>query len=258
MGWRTTTEAPLAGIRVLLTRPSNDAGPAIAALVALGAEVTSLPAIRVEPPRQWAPLDGALRSLRRYHWLAFTSRNAARAVLGRLQALDVSIPDGVRVAALGHTTAMELRAGGVAVAVQADRPSASDLAEAMLRSGAAGSRVLQPAGNLARPELRDRLTAAGAQVDVIEAYRTMDADLDAWEGTLGQIDVAALFSPSAFRVLLAHFGPSALRSMALVCVGPTTAATVRQAGLQPAAVAAEASDVGMVRAIVSLRGRRET
>jgi uroporphyrinogen III methyltransferase/synthase len=54
---------PLHGKRILVTRPRAQAGRLAALLEANGAEVLALPAIAIEPPEDWGPLDEAIRGL---------------------------------------------------------------------------------------------------------------------------------------------------------------------------------------------------
>src|ERR1700722_6419983 len=76
--------SPLAGKRVVITRAQAQSAPLAAALKAHGAEVIALPLIQILPPMDYAALDGALRDLRKFDWLIFTSQNAVTGVSDRL------------------------------------------------------------------------------------------------------------------------------------------------------------------------------
>jgi uroporphyrinogen III methyltransferase/synthase len=268
------TEAPLAGARVLITRAADDAAPLRDRLEALGAHVLEPPAIEIAPPEDFAPLDEALRALDRFDWIVFTSRRAVRAVLDRLDALDLSIDPRPRVAAVGPSTEGLLAEQGIRVDCRPEEATASALAAALERWGVAGQRILFPTGDLAGPELRERLETAGAEVHQVVVYRTVvpaahsrgraprEAPLRdtpvRGRGALpavrcGEVDIIALASPSAARNLAAMLGTDAplLRKIRLVCIGPSTAAAVRHLGFRPAAVAAEHTLDGLVAAIVA-------
>jgi uroporphyrinogen III methyltransferase/synthase len=219
-----------------------------------------MPTISIEPADDPAPLDDALRHLAGYDWIAFTSRNAVRAVWERLArlGLEVHFPPELRIAAVGPSTARELAQRGVtSVCMPADATAAA-LAVTMRRIGVHGAAVLLPLGDRARSDLHQGLEAGGARVHTVIAYRTVPVEkLDAAvldRLRAGTIDVVALTSPSAVEQLHASLGsgvslPSRVR---LACIGPTTAQTVRTLQLGPAVVAEEHTLDGLEAAIRSL------
>jgi uroporphyrinogen-III synthase len=184
--------------------------------------------------------------------------------LTRLTALGLpaALPSHLRVAAVGAATAHELGSRGVPIHLVPAEGTAARLAVHMVGAGAGGTRILLPVGNLARPHLRRGLEEAGAQVDQVVAYRTVrpaEVDEAALEAVRrGDIDAVALASPSAIRHLVDLLGPhaSCLQKARLACIGPTTAAEVRELGLEPSAVAGEHTLQGLVQAIASLFGER--
>src|SRR6266853_3997534 len=95
--------SPLAGKRVVITRAESQSATLAAALRGHGVEVISLPLIQILPPRDYAPLDRALRDLAKFDWLVFTSQNAVTGVSARLavslnptEAPTPIIPSGAR------------------------------------------------------------------------------------------------------------------------------------------------------------------
>ncbi|HWQ14841.1 MAG TPA: uroporphyrinogen-III synthase, partial [Roseiflexaceae bacterium] len=115
--------------------------------------------------------------------------------------------------------------------------------------------------DIARPTLAEGLRARGALVDTVMAYRTMPGPgVAALLGPLraGQVDAVTFASPSAIRYLLdgldaAGLAPDEARALltrvALVAIGPTTAAALRDAGLPVAATADPHTAEGLVRAL---------
>jgi uroporphyrinogen-III synthase len=105
-------------------------------------------------------------------------------------------------------------------------------------------------------------------VDRVIAYRTVPAPGGAeLAATLG--DGAGwcilLSSPSTLQFLLAQLGPAGptiARRALLACIGPTTAAACRELGLEPAVVAEQYTEEGLVNALVlhqmSMRPGRTT
>lgn len=243
-------DGPLSGVRVLLTRPRADAAALAARLERLGADVVPAPLIAIRPPEDASPLDDALRTIARYDWLAFTSANAVRAVAVRLTALGIAVPDAVQMAVVGPATARALEAAGLRVDRVAPAGTAAGLVE-MMGPEMSGRRVLLPQGDRARTELAEGLHRAGARVETVVAYRTVAED---GPPPIHPGDIVALFSPSAAE-RVAALAVEAARHAKIVCIGPTTASAARGLGLEPAVVAPDRTEDGMVGAILVAAGR---
>ncbi len=248
--------APLAGWRVLVTRPAGQADDLVGRLRSLGAEPVVCPTIRIVPPPDWAPLDRALAQLGSYDWVIFTSVNGVRFVGERLAALGSSAAAlaGCRLAAIGPATRQALLDQGLSVALMPGKY----VAEAILDEigDVAGQRILLPRADIARKALAEGLQARGAQVDEAAAYSTVAAaeDLPA-----GPVDVATFTSPSTVRNflgLLDAAGQAAgayLTGARVACIGPITARAALEAGLPVDIEASEHTVDGLVRALVSYR-----
>ena len=200
--------AALAGWRVLVPRPLEQAAQLVDALSAVGAEAVAVELISIESPVDCGPLDRRLRELAHgdYSWVAFTSANAVTAVLDRALALGLTspVPTGTSVAAVGPATAAALRtaelrvdllprAGGSAVALADAWPAA-----------ATGQSVLLPRSDLAPALLPDALTAKGYRVETVSAYRTViqpPPSVLVDELTAGRFDAVLFTSPSTVSAL---------------------------------------------------------
>lgn len=256
-----TPERPMGGLTVLVTRARGDNSATRSRLEAMGANVIEMPTIAVLPAEDAVPLDDALRNLGTYDWIVFASRNAVRAVYDRLEMLGLTPATHARIASIGPSTGAELMRRGASVACSPPAATAASLVRSLAGMGLAGARVLLPSGDLARPELSDGLRAAGAIVDCVPAYRTVQPleerreSLEAFRR--GAIDIVALASPSAAVNLVAMLGADAryLQYLQLACIGPTTAAAVRELGFEPAAIAERHTIDGLIDAIAGLRRR---
>lgn len=258
---RSPREArPLAGRRILVTRPRAQARDLCARLRALGARVVAIPTIEILP----APpgrLDRAVRRLADYDWIVVTSANGARAVVARARALGVDLRRlrGPRWAAVGPATAAVLRAAGVRVAKIPSRY----LTEALGRElpDVAGRRVLLARADLASPGLARRLAARGARVETVVAYRTRVAPRASAAPlrralAVGGVDAIVCTSASAVRGLVRLAGRARLVGYPLACIGPVTAAAARRAGLRPQVVARAHTVAGLVAALVAEMQRK--
>lgn len=250
----------LDGLRVLVPRETAGPDPLVIALRAAGAEPVVVPLIQTVPPHDPTELDDALLALEvgYYGWVAVTSAAAVPVLVDRADETGhtlAALLDGVRVAAVGGSTARALREAGVRVdLVPAGRSSALTLLAAWPAAGAEPQRVLLPLGDLAAPTLADGLTARGWPVDVVTTYRTVpgpapEAELrDAWAA--GDIDAVLLTSGSTARNLLAMLGAPPAGTL-VCCIGESTAAEARRVGLTVAAVAEHQTPGDLVAALAA-------
>ncbi len=259
---------PLHGWRVVVTRAEVQADSINRYLRQMGAEPVAYPTIAFAPPLDSAPLDSALDRLRTggYEWLVLTSATGVRAVKNRLDLLAPGaasahlLPDTLQLAAVGPATADACRELlGSAPAVVPDTFVAEELAAAL--GALQGQRVLLAQAEQARPVLRDRLLAAGAQVDAVVAYRTVAAsDDDSLDmpATLarGEVHAITFTSGSTVRHFVERIGPHALphaRRAVIACIGPVTARVAEEVGLPPTLVAQTSTVEGLVDALAAWR-----
>jgi len=256
-GQSEPTGRPLWGKRVVVTRARAQAAEMCALLKAQGAEPISFPAIAVAPPEDWAPLDEAIAALDRYDWVIFTSVNGVHSFWERLAVLgkDDRALEGVRVAAIGPATAHALRERGVTADFVPAKYVAEEVAAGL--GDVHGQRFLLPRADLAREALARLLREAGATVDEIVAYRTVvgEGGSDV-RGMLerGEIDAVTFTSSSTVRYFLQRIGPEATRlldEVVIACIGPITARTARELGLQVDVLAEEYTVEGLVRALAA-------
>jgi len=252
---------PLAGRRILVTRAAHQAGKLSAGLRALGAEPVEVPLLEIQTPVSFNPLDRALRDLAGYDWLLFTSANTVRAVAAR--ARELGIPLGAvpaRIAAVGAATAEALAGEGLTVSLVPERYVAEGLIEALsAREPLAGRRILLARAEIARDVIPDALRAAGAQVDVADAYRNV-VPANAAEllrAAVAQPIAAALFTSSSTAEHLAEAArraglPFPLPGVAAVSIGPITSQTLQELGWPPAAEADPHDIPGLLQALIQV------
>ena len=223
--------------RVVVTRAETSNGPLSSALRGLGLEVLLWPAVSVRTV-DTEQLEQAAKSLDRFDWIVFASRNAVSAITDRAP----RPPENLRVAAVGQATAQVLRQRGWTVHMAPTEASAEALvATFATESSLSGKRVLFPASSRALPTLIAGLTQLGAHVVQVEAYRTEPAPLDlrdcrAWieRQAIGAVTFA---SPSAVIELERALGPDyfhrLLSHAKTIAIGPTTANELTARGHLP-------------------------
>lgn len=245
---------PLLGKRVLVTRAAHQAGKLSEELAALGADPVAVPVLEMAPPDSYEPLDAALQRLDGFDWLILTSGNAVEAVAARCSYLQVRV-GGPRVAAVGRATAQAARKAGFSVAVVPESYHSEGLVAA-LGDAAKGKRVLLARAAVARDVIPEALAASGAEITVVDAYRTVIPEGAAnllKEAMRGRIDAAAFTSSSSVKHLaaLAREAEIAfpLEGVKAVSIGPVTSGTLREFGWEPAAEAARADVSELVDAV---------
>ena len=251
---------PLFGARVLVTRPEGSEGTLVTMLRDRGAEPICAPAIVIAPPVDRAPLDRAVRALGDYDWIALTSANGVRALFAALQAasLDARAFGRARVLAIGPATAAALRDHGVRADLVPAEFRGEVAAAALIATGDLhGRRILLPRAEVARDALPDALRAAGAQVDVVTAYRNVapDAHAQARIASLireGAVDVVTFTAPSTVREVLAVLGENGAHELArlrVASIGPVTTEAARKAGVRVDVTARDYTAEGLAVAL---------
>jgi uroporphyrinogen-III synthase len=250
---------PLAGRRIVVTRALEQSRALTARLQELGATVIALPAIAFAEPSDAGPLDAAIATLPTFHWLLFTSANAAHFFAGRCRARGVdpgtvkSAPHPIFIAAVGPATSEAAAAEGFLVGHMAEEFQGVELARE-LSAEVFGKKVLLPRSDQASDDLPTALRQAGAYVTEVVAYRTVACDAASPEAIAairsGEADVVSFFSSSAFHSLAERIGLESLRRVALAAIGPVTAAAIREAGLPIAIEAPQATSESFVAALV--------
>ena len=232
----TAAEYSLRGKRIVITRAAAQAAEAGRALAERGGVPIYLPTIEMAPVAEPGPLDDALRNARTFDWIAFTSANAVRAVSERLAQLGLTVAAlrGPALAAIGPATEKALSGLGLSATVLPDEAVAEAVAAAL--GEVQGKHVLLPQADRARPQLAEALTAAGAQVTAVRAYRTLPAvpDAAAVAELKRGMDAVTFASPSAVDGWAALHLPT---PPVVACIGPTTAEAARAAGLTAQVVA---------------------
>ena len=260
----------LYGWRVLVPRAKDQAGPMSTRLASHGAIPQEVPTISVEPPRNPAQMERAVKGIveGRYQWVALTSANAVNALWEKITefGLDARAFAGVRIAAVGEKTAAAIRELGITPELLPDRnqQNARGLVAVFPEFDPEldpVSRVLLPRADIATDVLVEGLTELGWEVDDVTAYRTVRAAPPSAEVRdmikSGGFDAVCFTSASTVKNLVGIAGKPHQRTI-IACIGPMAAAAAREAGLRvdvqpevasvPALVDALAAHVASLRA----------
>jgi uroporphyrinogen III methyltransferase/synthase len=251
---------PLFGQGILVTRAADQAGEFSALLASRGAHVYECPTIKLVPPDTWAELDGAIAELPSCSWLILTSVNAVQFFFSRLRDLgkDARALGTCRVCAVGPKTAAAIREQGIVPdLVPADYKAEGVIAE-MAKQDLAGQRVLFPRADKAREIIPTEMAKLGAEVVAPVAYRNVLPEALPAEALAAleerRIACVTFTSSSTADNLAKMLGENRflhlLEGVIIAAIGPVTAKTCRELGLEVHIEPAEYTLVALTDEIV--------
>jgi uroporphyrinogen III methyltransferase/synthase len=252
---------PLFGRRIVVTRSRDQAGALADVLEQEGAQVITLPAIRILPAPDPAKLEAACDAADTFDWLVFTSVNAVRHFMARfLSRRDIRELKGPKVCAVGPSTAAALAEYGLRVALSASDYRSEGLVQALSEIGAVDkARFLVPRSEIAREVLVDQLRAAGGEVEEVAAYTTVGGGEGSAQGIYRmllerEIDAVTFTSASTVRHFVELLGTEVaadlLRTTTVAAIGPVTAEAAARLGIEATVVPKEFTIPALVDALV--------
>jgi uroporphyrinogen III methyltransferase / synthase len=248
-------ERPLFGRRVVVTRARTQASVLSEKLIELGARPVEVPTIEMAPPADGGQaLAHAAAALAEglYQWVVFTSANAVEALMHYVP--DARSFGSTLIAAVGPATASALDRYRLVADLVPDRQLAEGLVEAFPDPPGGGASVLFPRAAEGRDVLVEGLVQAGWAVDLVEAYRTLPAvPSEDVTQAVADADAACFTASSTVTGFVSAFGLAAVPPV-VVCIGPVTAATARDAGIRVAGVAVTHTIDGLVAALIEALG----
>jgi uroporphyrinogen-III synthase len=257
----------LDSLRVLVTRPADQAEPLCRLIIEAGGVALRLPTLEIRDPDSLntARLIAVIEALESYDLAVFISVNAVIRGMEFIQARRIW-PETVKIATVGASSSRALARYGLAVDLV---PAHQFNSEALLAleelQDMHGKRVVIFRGNGGRDVLRDMLIKRGAEVEYVEVYRRVcpviaPGDI-AHYWLPGAVDIITVTSNESLQNLY-HMagaeGQSVLRDMQLVAISQRQAVLAAELGFrhQPL-VAANAGEEAILEVLldyVSARG----
>ena len=259
VGW--FDRRPLWGKRVLVTRSRTQTSRFVETLSQLGADPIELPSIEIGPLEDYAELDQLLKETAGVtgRWIIFASTNAVEHVWSRLSALnyDARYFAGSTVAAIGPATSDALVARGIQPDFVPHRSVSEDVVAELSGRDWNDRLVVLPGSAIGRDALASGLAGLGADVRRVAAYRNVrpaGIEQKAADVLRSGVDVVTFTSSSTVRNLVEIMGENRplLDDCLVACIGPITAATAIELGLNVNVVADEATVEGLADALVKL------
>ncbi len=234
LGWYE--KLPLAGYRVLVTRPRELSFSLTEGLRRQGAEVLELPAIEVVPLPDPARLRQACGHLRDYRWLVFTSPTGVRLFFDQLRTFSVDLRQlaPCKIAALGEGTQKALQERGFSPDLVPSVYEGACLGKALAAVCHPSDRILLPRAEAGNQEILNEL--AGFQVEDVPVYRTVFHRKDCVEERKlfeeGQVDCVIFTSASTVRGFVEATQGLDYSRLTAACIGRQTQACAASYGMQ--------------------------
>lgn len=250
---------PLAGKTIVVTRPSGQATPLMAAITAAGGQPLFYPLLDISALDDPSELRAVAPQLAAYTLAVFISPNAVEHALPTLLAV-ADWPLSVRPAAVGPGTAAALAARAIpGCLLPATRYDSEGLLACpeLAASVIAGRRVLILRGDGGRELLADTLRQRGATVDCVSCYRRAGPPrppavlLAAWQ--TGRLDAITCSSSEGLRHLWAaldHSGRNHLQATPLFVPHPRIAEQAGLLGLQHIVLTGPAEE-GLIQSLLA-------
>lgn len=253
---------PLFGQRIVVTRAREQAAEFVSALHDLGADVLTLPVIKIVPPTDLQPLKDVLVELGTYDWLVFTSANGVNEFFRYFFAGfdDLRAIGNVRIAAVGPGTAARLKELHLRVDVLPEENLGVKIAKAMNKhEDLENLKVCLLRAEQANPDLPAALNELRAIVDDVPVYRTV-ADTDDRTGAGARLlaegaDWITFTSGSTVEKFHERFDiPKLLAKfpqLKFASIGPETTKALSALGLKPTVEAKAHTTEGLLKALKS-------
>lgn len=234
-------DRPLSGVRVMVTRPADQAMTLYRHLRELGAEVLAYPTIATAGEfhdDEWEAMSGITAKER---WLVFTSENGVRYFLDHWfdRFGDVRGLKDYRIAAAGDGTVSALQLNHIVPDITTDKAYPGALAQHMTENmQLSNAAVIRVRGNLGGDLLEKTFEKAGAKVISLRVHRTFPAKWppEAKEKLFAHPpDVVMFTSGSAVEGLVENLDESELKRLTVgatvVSIGQSASQAIRSRGM---------------------------
>ena len=235
-GWYE--ELPLAGWKVLVTRPKELVSRTADRLREKGAEVLELPAIRTVPMEDQSRLYAAFDQMEAYQWIIFTSPTGVRVFFEEMirRGKDIRSLGKARLAVIGEGTKKALQERGLLADFIPSVYDGDTLGRELAEKLSGEEKILIPRAEKGNEKLKAFLMETGAEVDDIPTYQTLyeKSQLidEKAEFEAGQIDCAVFTSASTVKGFVEETKGLDYSKVKAACIGKQTKAAAESFGMK--------------------------
>ena len=259
-GWYE--KLPLAGYKVLVTRPRETVSTMSKKLRLMGAEVLELPAIRTAPLADQSALLNAFEQLQTYDWLAFTSPIGVNVFFEEMKkaGADVRRLGRAKIAAIGKGTKKALEERGLFVDLMPEVFDGQSLGKALCEACSGNEKILLPRAKIGGKEIIQELEKKpGLFICDVPTYDTfyekqeMIDEKKAFES--GEINCAVFTSASTVKGFAEAVKGIDFTKVTAACIGKQTKAAADAYGMKTF-MAKQATIDSVVDLVVDLKNNR--
>ena len=244
---------PLFGTNICVTRSQKQGVKLRDKLREMGAEVTSISAIEIEPTPE--NLDEYMDKLESYEHIIFTSVNSVNIFFDYLIKKGYDIRRiKAKISAIGKATWQSLENRGIVCFQKAREFVGEGLVEVLKPHISENDKVLIPCSSIAREYIAESLRKAGAYVERVFIYDTVKGVVRN-KKAFDEVDVVFFTSPSTVYNMVDMVGLDAIKEKHVIAIGQKTNKPLEELGIK-ADVCREHSEDGFLREIVSLIDER--
>ena len=230
---------PLAGYKVLVTRPRELVSTMAEKLRVLGAEVLELPAIRTAPLKDQSKLYHAFEKLDTYQWVAFTSPTGVKVFFEEMKKTktDVRKMCNVKIAAIGKGTQKALEERGLFPDLIPQVYDGETLGRELCQLCAGGEHILIPRAAMGNQEIIKALSEkSDIVIDDIPTYDTFYETQEVIDQKkameAGEISCAVFTSASTVRGFVQATPGLDYTKVRAACIGKQTKAAADEWGME--------------------------
>lgn len=229
---------PLAGMKIMVTRPKEQSSRLAGMLREEGAEVLEAPAIRIVPEVENERVSQVLFHIQKYQWIVFTSPTGVEVFWSALRQyrVDVRSLSHLRIAVIGSGTARALEAHGMYADLMPEIYDGEHLGAA-LGEVLSDEHILIPRAKIGNPELIREIKKRSEAV--IEDLPIYDTHYEAYgfinyqeEFEQGKTDYVMFTSASTVRGFAQAAKGLDFSKVQALCIGKQTKAAADHYGMQ--------------------------
>ncbi len=249
---------PLLGENIVITREESAAKDTIFQLEELGANVISFPTIKIEAISPNEELEKAIKNIKDYSYIVFTSVNGVEIFFEEFFKLggDIRSLGNTKIAAIGPKTAGAIKKYGIKSDLVPGEYVAEDLTVELKKVLTKDDNILIPRAKIARETMIDDLSKV-CSVKELKIYDTVKSEEDTEEiiEALNELDSYSLLFTSAstftnFSEILGDKSKEVISNGKIISIGPITSEAIKDSGYKVYKQARDYTIKGVIEVLI--------